>query len=249
LDINNPNGTQGAVTSVGGYSVNTGCLPDADLVTGSKQLSFPPPYQEIAEPAECLTAGGISFDNTTDTTTLTPGYFNQIPGNGNQWKTNIILTPGVYCIGTSMRTNNNEVITVQGTFNDPPTDPGVFLYFKPGGYFTFNGGSGVKLWGINAHNDSSLAGYTGFLMYLAPNYASGTPANCTINGHSGDGFQGTIYAPYCNLRLNGSSDTTSFQSQLIGYTVDLTGASGVVLNYDAGDNATFPISSQVGLSK
>jgi len=247
LDVNVGTG-QGDITSVGGYSVNTGCLPEADLVPGAKQIQFPPPYQEISEPVECSTPGGKSNPDSV-TTLLTPGYFDQIPGNGVTWKDNIVLTPGVYCIGTQMRTNNNEVIKVSGTFH---STPGVFLYFKPGGYFTFNGGSGVQLWGINQASvdaDASLSPYKGFLMYLAPDYASGSPASCTINGHSGDAFQGTIYAPYCNIKINGTSDSSSFQSQIIGYTVDLTGASNVTLNYNEDDNAVWTIPMQVGLSK
>src|SRR5690349_251518 len=74
LDINNDDGTQGSVTTVGGYTVNSGCAPDAQMVPGgSKQISFPPPYDEISEPAECSTPGGKS--STSTTTTLTPGYF------------------------------------------------------------------------------------------------------------------------------------------------------------------------------
>ena len=246
LDVNNPNGSQGSVTSVGGYSVNTGCLPDADLVTGSKQIAFPPPYQEIAEPPECSIPGTNITGNPTSVT-LAPGYYTAIPPKPNIQ--NITLQPGVYCIGTTLKANAGNILEVSGTFY---STPGVFLYFKPGGYFTFNGGATVRLWGINQANvdlDSSLGKYKGFLMYLEPNYASGSPALCTINGNSGDAFQGTIYAPYCDVRLNGTSDSSSFQSQLIGYTVDLTGASGVTLNYTAGDNATWTVPLQVGLSK
>jgi hypothetical protein len=248
VDVNNADGSQGAITMVGGYTVNTGCMPDAQLDDGgSKQISFPPPYQAIAEPSECSTNGTKTNDATT--TTLTPGYWPKIPGNGSTWKNNIVLMPGVYCIGTTLGTNASEVMRVSGTFG---VSPGVFLYFKPGGSFTFNGGSGVQLWGINDANvslDSSLEKYKGFLMYLAPDYASGSPVNCKINGHSGDAFMGTIYAPYCNVTLSGTSDPSGFESQLIGYTVDLTGASNVVLNYIGGNNATWNIPLQVGLTK
>jgi hypothetical protein len=246
VDVNNADGTQGTITTVGGYSLNTGCLPSASLSTGAKQISFPPPYQEFAEPAACSTSGGKTNDSTT--TYLTPGYFAKIPGTGSTWKNNVVLAPGVYCIGSSLSTNASEVISVSGTF---PSTPGVFLYFKPGGYFSINGGAGVNLWGINASSvsgDASLADYQGYLMYVAPDYASGSPVNCKINGHATDHFQGTIYAPYCNMTLNGSGGST-LASQLIGYTVDLSGASGVILTYTSGDNATFPISEQVGLSR
>ena len=129
LDINNDDGTQGSVTTVGGYTVNSGCAPDAQMVPGgSKQISFPPPYDEISEPAECSTPGGKS--STSTTTTLTPGYFDKLPGNGSGWKSTVILTPGVYCIGTVVSTNNTEILTVSGT---PGVSPGVFIYIKPGG--------------------------------------------------------------------------------------------------------------------
>jgi hypothetical protein len=241
LDVNNYDGSQGAVTMVGGYNAHLGCMPQADLLpAATKQLPFPPPYQEIAEPAECLTNG--TKTNTATTTTLTPGYWAKIPGNGSTWKNNIVLTPGVYCIGSTLSANSNEVITVSGTFG---VSPGVFLYFRPGGSFTFNGGAGVQLWGI--HDIASP--YYGYLMYLAPNYASGTPANCKINGHSGDAFMGTIYAPYCNITIDGTSDPSGFQSQLIAYTVKFAGGANVILNYDSNSSPMWNIPLQVGLTK
>jgi len=85
-------------------------------------------------------------------------------------------------------------------------------------------------------------------MYVAPDYASGTPPNCTINGGSTSGYQGMIYAPYCNLTINGNSGLV-VQSQLVGYTVDLSGASGVILNYDANSSPVWNIPLQVGLTK
>ena len=248
LDVNDSLGNQGNITMVGGYGYGSGCAPQANILAASaKQIPYPPPYQEIPEPAECSTAGGKTY--TSSTTTLTPGYFDTIPGNGPTWKNTIILTPGVYCVGTSVGTNNTEILQVSGTFY---STPGVFIYVKPGGSFTFNGGSGIQLWGINDASvaaDSSLAKYKGFLLYLAPNYASGTPAICKINGHSGDTFQGTIYAPYCNITMDGTSDPTGFQSQIIGYEVKFAGGANILLNYDAGSSAVFNIPWQVGLTK
>ncbi|HEX5837619.1 MAG TPA: pilus assembly protein TadG-related protein, partial [Anaerolineales bacterium] len=241
-------GTQGTITMVGGASINTGCPPDAGLnPAGGQQIPFPPPYKEIPEPDECSTPGGKS--NTSSTTTLTPGYFDKIPGTGSSWKNTVILTPGVYCVGTVVSTNASEILTVSGTYS--PTSPGVFIYIKPGGSFTFNGGSGVNLWGIRQAQvdaDSDLEPYKGFLFYVAPNY-SGTPANCKINGHSGDVFVGSIYAPYCNITIDGSSGSSGFQSQLIGYNVKFAGGSNVTLNYTAGNAGVLEIPLQVGLSR
>jgi hypothetical protein len=139
-------------------------------------------------------------------------------------------------------------VTPPATFGDAN---GVFIYFMPGGSFTINSTTEIHLWGITqpaVDANPSLAPYRGFLMYVAPNYASGTPANCTINGSSADQLAGTIYAPYCNIKLNGSSGTV-INSQVIGYTVDLTGASGVTLNYPSGNEVYWNIPSQVGLTK
>lgn len=251
LDVNNVDGTQGLVHTVGGYSLNTGCMPNADMSPGEKQIAFPPLYQEIPEPPECGIPGTKPVGNPT-AVTLSPGYYDAIPPKPNI--TNVTLEPGVYCIGTTLKANSGDTLTVLGTYtpspsNPSPTYPGVFLYFKSGGYFTFNGSATVRLWGFNSVNDPSLSSkYLGFLMYVSPDYTTLTPPNCTINGNSGDAFWGTIYAPYCNLKLNGTSDSNSFQSQLIGYTVDLTGASGVTLNYDAGSSAVWTIPQQVGLA-
>jgi hypothetical protein len=137
---------------------------------------------------------------------------------------------------------------VSGTYG---VSPGVFIYIKPGGSFTFNGGSGVQLWAINQAQvdaDSDLEPYRGFLLYVAPNY-DGSPATCTINGHSGDAFMGSIYAPYCNITINGTSGSSGFQSQLIGYNVKFAGGSNVYLNYDEDTSGSLVIPLQVGLSR
>jgi hypothetical protein len=152
-----------------------------------------------------------------------------------------------------MRTNAGDVLKVEGTWGSPPP-PGVFLYFKPGGSFTFNGSSTVQLWGINQANidiDPSLAVYRDFLIYLAPNYASGTPTNCTINGNTYDQFVGTIYAPYCSMTIDGTSDPAGFQTQIIAYTVKFAGGANVILTYndDSTPMSSWTVPLQVGLSK
>jgi hypothetical protein len=235
-------GTQGTVTMVGGYSVNTGCMPQASLSpAGATQISFPPPYQEIAEPAVCSTST-INGPNGS-TVTLSPGHYTKMPPRPSM--SNITLQPGVYCIDTTLKLNAGDTLTVQGTYTNPPTSPGVFLYFRPGGSFTFNGGSSVILWGIN---DSSSP-YNHFLMYLAPDYASGTPVNCTINGNTYDRFWGGIYAPFCNVTLDGTSDPTGFYTQVIGYTVKFAGGSNVTLYYSADSTPVWTIPLQVGLAR
>ena len=248
LDVNNEDGSQGAVTMVGGYNAHLGCMPQADLLPAAQQqLPFPPPYEEIAVPAVCST--GVINNVNGKTVTLSPGHYSSMPPKNNM--TDVTLLPGVYCIDTTMRANAGDLLRVSGT---PGSSPGVFLYFKSGGSFTFNGGSTVQLWGITqaqVDSDSSLAPYKNFLIYLAPDYASGTPTTCTINGNTNDQFIGTIYAPYCNMTLDGTSDPAGFQTQIIAYTVKFAGGANVILNYndDSTPMTSWTIPLQIGLSE
>lgn len=241
LHVKNTDGSQGNIMMVG--SDHTGsCPPDASLVDNATiQLPFPPPYQEIAEPSVC--SNSISSAPSGTTVTLSPGHYSAMPPRSNI--KDVTLQPGVYCIDSEMRFGAGDVVRVAGILG---VDPGVMLYFKPGGSFTVNGGATVNLWGINANNDSTLSDYKGFLIYAAPDYASGTLPNCKINGGSGSAYQGMIYAPYCKVIVNGSSGL-AVQSQIVGYTVDLTGASGVNLTYDASSFPVWDIPLQVGLVK
>ncbi|HLO13386.1 MAG TPA: pilus assembly protein TadG-related protein [Anaerolineales bacterium] len=254
LDVNDKDGNQGAVTMVGGYNAHLGCMPQADLIpSAQQQLPFPPPYQEITPPAVCSQTADLNSNysvtgsGSNKTATLQSGHYSKIPLNG-QWK-NIILNPGVYCIDSTL--NSPDSLIVSGT---PGLTAGVFIYFKPGGSFTFNGGSDVQLWGINDANvaiDPSLAIYKGFLLYVAPNYASGTPPNCLLNGNATDTFTGTIYAPYCNMTIDGTSDPSGFQTQIVAYTVKFAGGANVILVYDQNSSplTSLIIPLQVGLSK
>lgn len=250
LDVNNTNGTQGNVTMIGGYNAHLGCMPQANLVqSAEQQLPFPPPYPEIPPPSIC--SAPLTSAPSGNTVTLSPGHYSAMPPRPSI--KNTTLRPGIYCIDTNIKANSGEVIKVEGTFGTPPP-PGVFLYFKPGGSFAFNGGSTVQLWGINkdqADSDSSFAPYKGFLMYVTPDYASGTPPNCLMNGNASDVFMGTIYAPYCNITIDGTSDPSGFQTQVIGFNVKFAGGANVIFTYnnssDLLTNLTIPL--QVGLTK
>jgi len=232
-------------------STTSGCITtNAVFQSGAKQIGFPPPYQEIAEPSQCSETVNLASNysvtgtGSNKTATLQSGHYSQWPLSG-QWK-NMILNPGVYCIDTAFSSPGN--ITVAGT--TPGTDPGVFIYIRSGGTFTFNGGSTISLWGINDNNDSSLKDkYLNFLMYVAPNYSTGTPATCKINGNTDYFLKGTIYAPFCNVTIDGTSATGNFQSQVIGYTVNFAGTADVVLKYDSSSNYIWNIPLQVGLAK
>ncbi len=247
IDVNNTNGSTGTITMVGGAHLNISCWNTSNAALsagGIKQYNFPPVWQELAPPTVCsqplVTIGG-----NPSTVTLSPGHYGSMPPNSNM--KDITLEPGVYCIDTGIQLGSHD------SFKVSPGTKGVFLYIKPGYGFTINGQATINLWGItqdNVNADGTLSPYKGYLIYAAPNYAldpSSLP-NCTINGGSTSTYAGTIYAPYCNVNLNGGSGMT-MNSQLIGYTVDMSGASGVTINYTAGSNPVMNIPLQVGLAK
>lgn len=249
VDIN-VSGGAGSVTSVGGAQINTGCWDPAHATLnpgGSTQLPFPPLYDELSEPAVCSQTADLSsnysVDNSTKIATLQPGHYSALPVH-TSWK-GMILNPGVYCINTALTVNSTESLKIKTGVTG-----GVLLYFKPGGYVSINGQADINIKGIdqaNVDSDSNLTPYKGYLMYIAPNYSLATPPTCKINGGSTSLYQGTIYAPYCNLQINGGSGMV-MRSQVIGYTVDMSGASGVTIDYISAPKTEWPIETQVGLS-
>jgi hypothetical protein len=239
--------TKSTITMVG--STTSGCsTTHAVFVSGASQIDFPPPVQEIPEPVQCSQTADLHSNYTVTgtgndkTATLSPGHYSKLPVSG-QWK-NMVLTPGVYCIDTTLGSQDSLIVS-----GDPATNGGVLIYIRSGGSFTFNGGAVINLWGINDYNDSSLDSYKGLLMYVAPNFSTGTPATCKINGNNDYTLIGTIYAPYCNINIDGTSNTGKFQSQVIGYTVDFAGTAHVELNYNNGNSYVWDIPLQVGLTK
>jgi len=235
-----------SITTVGGDTLN-GCAVSTAYTVGARQIAFPPLYEELDEPSTCSLTADINSNYTVTgsgsnkTATLLPGHYSKLPLQAS-WKS-IILNPGIYCIDTTLDVNSSLIMNSGST-------AGVLLYFKPSSSnpITVNGGAYVNIWGINSDNDPSLSAYTGFLMYFAPNYALALAPDCKFNGNASSIYVGTIYAPYCDISINGSAGLT-MQSQLVGYTVDLSGNPGVVLDYAGAPHTTWVIPKQVGLSK
>jgi len=51
-------------------------------------------------------------------------------------------------------------------------------------------------------------------------------------------LNGTVYAPYCNITINGDNNSNSdYNVQVIGWDVKINGSSMIDFTYDPGDNA------------
>lgn len=191
----------------------------------ASQYPFPPD-ELFPAPAECSQAPKPSTLDADGYTHLYPGHYSSLPPAKNTR-----LEPnGVYCVDTLIKTTNP---------NSNFVGQGVFIYIKPDGAFSFQGGT------INLTAPTS-GQYAGYLLYVASDY-QGNPQNCNINAGSGDTISGVIYAPYCALTINGASGSVGFSAQVIAYTIDLEGSANLIFNYDQNSSPTVPEYDRTGL--
>jgi hypothetical protein len=155
-------------------------------------------------------------DGTRSGGVLTPG---NIPAS---WlSADVILQPGVYCI------NGNATINA----HDSITGSNVLLYFVDGGIH-INGGAQINI------DAPDTGDYAGLLIYLPMNNDS----SIILNGNSDSVFSGSILAPASDIQINGTESADTYQTQVIGYTLDIIGTSDSVIRYNDNQNydATVP---------
>jgi hypothetical protein len=105
----------------------------------------------------------------------------------------------------------------------------VTIFIRSGFKFDIQGGT-IQL------DAPSTGPYAGCLIIVDSNFA-GSPLNCSISGNGSNSYIGTIFAPYCNLTINGTSAPTSYSAQVIAYTVKINGSAAVNLSYNESVNA------------
>ena len=188
-----------------------------------------------------------------------PGYYEEFPPTdlvGN--KQHIYMESGVYCIdpgGPSrdwdLSWSPTDFVSLNGSTVSNPSKTnynkyyaynpdGVTLYIKSGGGFTLNANNPTYL-------DSSTDGdYQGYLMILEGTRAS--IETCSITGGNDVNFNGMIFAPYCNITINGGSDPTAeINAQLIGWDIKIDGTTTINFNYNP--NNQVRVKRQLGLMK
>jgi hypothetical protein len=104
----------------------------------------------------------------------------------------------------------------------------VMIYIRPGYDFSVENGE--------FHLTAPTSGeYQGYLIIVASDF-TGSPETCKIDGNANDSYTGTIYAPYCNLTINGAASSTAYNGQIVGYEVKINGTSDISFTYDADAN-------------
>lgn len=143
-----------------------------------------------------------------------------------------VLEAGLYCISGTVSMNTNA--SVSGT--------GITIYYT-GTSMTINGAASNSLKAPNWEPAQLIQPVKGaiedLLIYVSPD----VKADVTINGTSDSYFTGLVYAPNSNIFIAGNA-TMGHESvaemALIGYRVDLTGASNFNIKYNADLVYAFP---------
>jgi Flp pilus assembly protein TadG len=183
-----------------------------------------------------------------------PGYYEDFPPTdlvGN--KQIIYLSSGVYCVdpkGPSLDADLSwsptDFVALYGS-TSPSTNKyhtynldGITLYIKSGGGFTINANNPTFL-------DSSTDGdYQGYLIILEGTHTA--IEDCSITGGANIYINGLIFAPYCDITINGGSGTNApINAQLIGWDIKITGNNTIDFNYDP-DNQVI-LKRKLGLVK
>jgi hypothetical protein len=220
------------ITSAGS-SILQSC--GSPLPTGTAaQILIPDEVVYPDVPPECSITAATPTNLSGDTWVIHPGYYTDFPQAGligaNK---DIIMDPGVYCV-------NHDVHWSGSTFDSLDGSSGVTIYITAGHDFSLSINSPIVL-------DASNSGdYQGYLIILEGNPS--THPSCIVNGGSYLDLNGTIFAPYCDITINGDNSTNSeFNAQIIGWDVKLNGGNEITIHYDPADNGK--IKRRVGLMR
>ncbi len=238
------NGNSHIVTTSQGVCV-VGGVPGQDGLSGSVNGVNPPPDNHCGsqiDPAMYQLLNPIcdqegSIDGSGGNYEAWPGYFNRTGNNTFPDKSpsgNLKLHPGIYCLENGLSLNGNWNITTD--LDTPPNghDPaseGV-LFFIPDGDVTFNGGSTLTLHALSSLASGVPERFLNYLFYIPPT----NEANVTITGNSGSTFTGTILAPASHITLDGSGNTISLDTQIIGYNTTITGSGYIDITFNQANN-------------
>jgi len=219
------NGTSFNVTvndgGVGFAGSSTGTLTN---INPSPQYipSALPDYSTVVNEPDCSGLPNRTVPKSGDAT-LEPGIYDEIKWTGGA----LSFNPGLYCIlgSKGMSANGGSL------FGD-----GVTFFLKTGGV-TINGNvTPVDLRAPEESPDPSPA-IPGILIYMA----HGNTNTISVTGNSTSFYLGTVYSPHGDLFFSGSSGTNpTFNTQLIGNNVEVSGGATIDINFNDDENFEKP---------
>jgi hypothetical protein len=219
------NGTSFTVTvndgGVGYAGESTGTLTNIDPSPVYIPSTIPDHSVLIDEPS-CAGLPNRTVPKTGDAT-LQPGVYEEI-----KWPVgDLIFNPGLYCITGS----KGLQVTGGSIIGD-----GVTFFLENGGVNISGNVSPVDLRAPEESPDPSPA-MPGVLIFLA----YGNTEIISVVGNSTSFYLGTVYAPDGDLFFSGSSGTNpTFNTQLIGYNVEVSGGAIIDINFNDDENFEKP---------
>ncbi len=148
---------------------------------------------------------------------------------------NLQIGQGIYCLQGGISVQGGWDMTTDLNNNHLPDANEGALFFVQNGDVSISGNSSIYLSAINNTASGLSADLVNYLIYLPPSNTN----SVKITGGSSNTYIGTILAPASLVSLNGGSGTDSLnmQTQIIGYSLVLTGSSNLTITYNQNQNA------------
>ena len=219
------NGTSFTVTvnngGVGYGGASTGTLTNINPAPQYIPGTLPDHSVLVGEPS-CAGLPNRTVPKSGDAT-LQPGIYDELKWTGGA----LTFSPGLYCITGSKGVN----ITGGSLLGD-----GITLFLTDGGVSISGNVDPVDLRAPEETPDPAPA-IPGVLMFLA----YGNTESISVTGNSTSFYLGTVYAPDGDLYFSGSSGTNpTFNTQLIGNNVEVSGGAIIDINFIDDENFENP---------
>jgi hypothetical protein len=219
------NGSQFNVTvndgGVGFAGASTGTLTNIVPAPVYIPSKIPDHSTVVGEPS-CAGLPNRTVPNSGDAT-LEPGVYDRIKWTGGA----LTLNPGLYCVTGSQGMD----ISGGSVLGD-----GVTIYLTTGGV-TINGNVEPVDLRAPVENPNPYPAVAGILIFLA----DGNSSTVSITGNSTSFYLGTVYAPDGDLFFSGTSGTNpTFNTQLIGHNVEVSGGALIDINFNDEENFEKP---------
>lgn len=219
------NGTGFTVTvnngGVGYAGSSTGTLTNINPSPQFIPATLPGYSTDVNQPS-CAGLSSRTVPKSGDAT-LQPGIYDEIKWIGGA----LTLSPGLYCI------SGNKGLDIQG---GSVLGDGVTIFLQSGGA-TINGNVSPVDIRAPVESPDPAPAVPGILMYMA----RGNTSTISITGNSTSLYLGTIYAPDGGLFISGtSSSNPTFNTQLIGNNIEVSGGALIDINFNDDDNYEKP---------
>lgn len=190
------------IVVVGGVSLQKPQLLTPGVTVGASPYNYPPPF--FMPTVDC---GEEIAAIEADGVTMTPGTWDEAfppPGVTN-------LEPGVYCLQDGFTVTGAQTLVGQD----------VVIKVEQG-QVEFSGNATLVL------DAPDTGDHQGLLIFVPLENES----TVILNGGAASVFEGTILAPASDIIIQGNNSPSGFISQIIGYTIEVSGATKTLIVYD-----------------